>query len=131
MLSANQITGFLNQLYLYNKIMKKPDFLHVDSDSWKLEVDWKRFGVGMLKIGCDQSVLWTQKLALCQRGMNELNWFLVCWYKFRKAKSYCNNFLLVVVKNGLCSFRSWNSKICCITRTNWWSELFFYMLIQI
>ena len=37
MLSANQITGFLNELYL--KMMKMPDFMHVDTDSWKIEVD--------------------------------------------------------------------------------------------
>ena len=35
---ANQIAGFFNQLYLLNKIMKKPDFLHV-RNSWKLKVD--------------------------------------------------------------------------------------------
>ena len=39
MLLANQITGFLNQLYLYNEMLKKPDFFHVDTDSWKIEVD--------------------------------------------------------------------------------------------
>ena len=32
MLLANQITGFLNQLHLQSKIMKKPNFLHVDTD---------------------------------------------------------------------------------------------------
>ena len=41
MLLANQIAGFLNQLYLYKKIMKKPDFLHVDTDSQKLKIDQK------------------------------------------------------------------------------------------
>ena len=39
MLSANEIPGFLNQLYLQNKIMKNPDFLHVDTNSLKLKVD--------------------------------------------------------------------------------------------
>ena len=32
MLSANQIAGFLNRLYLQNAKMKKPDFLHVETD---------------------------------------------------------------------------------------------------
>ena len=41
MLLANQITGFLNQLYLWKKMMKKPGFLHVDTNSWKLKVDQK------------------------------------------------------------------------------------------
>ena len=39
MLLANKIVGFLNQLYLQDKIMKKPDFLHVDTNSLKLKVD--------------------------------------------------------------------------------------------
>ena len=41
MLMAGQIVGFLNRLYLQKKMMKKPDFLHVDTDSWKLKVDQK------------------------------------------------------------------------------------------
>ena len=32
MLSADQIAGFLNWLYLQNIEMKRPDFLHVDTD---------------------------------------------------------------------------------------------------
>ena len=32
MLSANQIARFLNWLYVQNKTMKKPDFLHIDTD---------------------------------------------------------------------------------------------------
>ena len=38
-------SGFLNQLYLSNKVMKKPDILHVDTNSWKLKVDWKILGL--------------------------------------------------------------------------------------
>ena len=38
-LGQSNYTEFLNQPYLWNKTMKKPDFLHVDTDSWKLEVD--------------------------------------------------------------------------------------------
>ena len=33
MLSVNRIAGFLNWLYLQNKMMKKPGFLHVDTHS--------------------------------------------------------------------------------------------------
>ena len=47
-----------------------------------------------------QSVLRTLKLAVCQGKLNEINWFLVCWYRFMKAKSHVNNFVVVVVKNG-------------------------------
>ena len=43
----------------------------------------------------------TLKLAVSQEGNNGMNWFLVCLYKFRKAKSYFDNFWVVVVKNGL------------------------------
>ena len=39
MLLANEIAGFFNQLYLLNKIMKNPDFLHVDTNSLKSKVD--------------------------------------------------------------------------------------------
>ena len=39
MLLANEIAGFLNELYLQNKIMKNSDFLHVDTNSLKLKVD--------------------------------------------------------------------------------------------
>ena len=39
MLSASEITGFLNQLFLWNKLMKQPHFLHVDTNSQKLKVD--------------------------------------------------------------------------------------------
>ena len=39
MFPASQIAGFFNQLYLQNKSMKQPDFLHVDTSSHKLKVD--------------------------------------------------------------------------------------------
>ena len=39
MLLTNQIAGFLNQIDLQNKVIKKPEFLHVDTNSWKLNAD--------------------------------------------------------------------------------------------
>ena len=55
MLSANQIAEFLNQLFLQNKLMKQPNFFHVDINSQKLKVDpifsvwaWSRIGVANL-----------------------------------------------------------------------------------
>ena len=45
MLSANQIAGFLNQPFLQNKLMKRPDFLHFDTNSQKLKGD-RKFLVG-------------------------------------------------------------------------------------
>ena len=44
MLLAKEIAGFINQLYLQNKMTKNPDFLHVDTNSLKLKVDWKVLG---------------------------------------------------------------------------------------
>ena len=41
MLLAKQITGFLNQLYLENKMMKISEFLHLNAKSLKLKVDLK------------------------------------------------------------------------------------------
>ena len=38
MFLTNQMAGFLNKLYLSNEKMKKPGFLHVDTNSVKLKV---------------------------------------------------------------------------------------------
>ena len=54
-------------------MMKKPEFLHVDTDSWKLEVDWKILGWAWSKNGCGHSVPRTLKLAVCQGEMNGIN----------------------------------------------------------
>ena len=40
-----------NQLYLWKKMVKKPDFLYVGPDSVKLKVDWKRMVVASLALG--------------------------------------------------------------------------------
>ena len=95
---ANQITVFLNQLYLEQNDEKTWIFacwhIFIESRSW-----FKNIGVGIFKNASGHSVLRTVKLAVFQGIMNEINWFLVCWYKFTKAKSYFNNFFVVVVKN--------------------------------
>ena len=51
MLSASQIAGFLNQLFLQNKLMKQSHFLNVDTNSQKLKVDRKFCGWAWSKIG--------------------------------------------------------------------------------
>ena len=51
MLSANQIAGFLNQLFFQNKSMKEPHFLHVDTNSQKLKVDRKFLGLAWSNMG--------------------------------------------------------------------------------
>ena len=51
--------------------MKKPDFLHVDTDSQKLKKSWlKNIGVGVVKNRCGHSGLSTLKLFLYQEGIN-------------------------------------------------------------
>ena len=40
------------------------------------------------------------KIGCISKEMNGINWFLVFWQKFRKAKSYFNNFWMVAIKNG-------------------------------
>ena len=50
MLSANEIPGFLNQLFLQNKVMIQPHFFHVDTNSQKLKANWKFFGWACSKI---------------------------------------------------------------------------------
>ena len=67
----------------------------MESRSWL-----KNIGDSIIKNGCGYSVLRTLKVAVCQGKMYEINSFLVCWYKFMKARSYFNHFLVVVVKNG-------------------------------
>ena len=37
MLSANHIAGFLNQIFLHNKLIKESQFLHADTNSQKLK----------------------------------------------------------------------------------------------
>ena len=73
MLSANQTTGFLNQLYIKNKAMKKPDFLHVDTDSWETEVSYKNIGLSIIRNGWDHSVFKALKVTVCQGTVNEIN----------------------------------------------------------
>ena len=56
--------------------------------------------VSVVKNGCGHSGLSTLKLVVAQEGIYGINWFLVCWYKFRKVKSYLNNFGVVMVISG-------------------------------
>ena len=42
----------------------------------------------------------TLKLVVSWEGIIGIEWFFVWWYKFRKVKSYVNNFWVIMVKNG-------------------------------
>ena len=57
-LSANQISGFLNQLFLQNNLMKQPQFLHFNTNSQKLKVR-NFFSWAWSNYGCGQSGPWT------------------------------------------------------------------------
>ena len=78
---------------------EKPDFLNVDR---VIEIkNWlKNIRVCMVKNRCVHSGHRTLKLVVSQEEISRMHWFSVCWYKFRKVKSYFNNFWVVMVKNG-------------------------------
>ena len=42
----------------------------------------------------------TLKYAACQDWIDVKSIFFACWYKFRKAKNYFNNYCVGMVKNG-------------------------------
>ena len=42
----------------------------------------------------------TIKYAVSQEWIDEMNWFFACSYKFRKAKSYFDNYWVGMVRNG-------------------------------
>ena len=71
--------------------------MRTNTNSWELKVDWKKLGGHSQKLGV---TTWSG-FSVSQVGINGINWFLACWFKFRKAKShYFNNFCVVMVKNG-------------------------------
>ena len=54
--------------------MKKPD----EKASGKNLKLFEKYWVGMVKNGCGNSGLRRLKLAVSQKGINRINWFLVC-----------------------------------------------------
>ena len=52
-----------------------PDFLHVDTNQWNLKVGWKILAWAWSNMGG----LTTLTFAVSQKGINGINWFLVCW----------------------------------------------------
>ena len=53
-----------------------------------------------MRNGCGQSGRRTLKLGVSQEWIDAMNWFLACWCKFKKTKSYFNDFWVGQVKNG-------------------------------
>ena len=54
----------------------------------------------MVKNGRDQSGHVTLKLTVSQEWIDGMNWYFACWCKFRKVKSYFNDFWVGMVRNG-------------------------------
>ena len=44
--------------------------------------------------------LGTLNSAVSQEWIDEMSWFFVCWYKFKKAKSYFNSYWVGMVRNA-------------------------------
>ena len=84
---ANQIVRSLNHLFLQNKSMKQPHFLHVDINI-KAKSFGKCFGWAMSKYGCSQFGLWTLKLIVSQEWTDGINWFLHFFANSRKFKDW-------------------------------------------
>ena len=64
-------------------MMKKPDFLHADTNSIKLKVDWRKLGWVMVDHGHKWPTLApsgrrTLKLDLSHENIIGIHWFLVC-----------------------------------------------------
>ena len=59
-------------------------FLYDGTSSGKLKIYLIIFGWRWSKMG----------------EIDEINWFVACWYKFSKAKSCFNNYWMNMVKNG-------------------------------
>ena len=61
------------------------------------------------------------KSAVSQDWINEMSWFFAYWYKFRKGKSYFNNYSLAMGKNGqgLIDFGTFESGVS----DKWFDEL--------
>ena len=75
----------------------------------------------------------TLKFAVSQEWINEMSWFFACWYKFRNAKGYFDDYWVAIVKNewGLIDHRTHKSGV----PLKWFDELSrlieqFYMLIM-
>ena len=79
--------------------LKKPDFLHVDTNSWKLKVHWKIFRWVWSKVFVAALVSGHWNWLHLKNELMKWTDFFACWYKFRKAKNYFNNYWLGMVKN--------------------------------
>ena len=49
--------------------------------------------------GVGQKWAWHFRFWNSKERINEMSWFCACWYKFKKAKSYFDNYWVYIVKN--------------------------------
>ena len=56
--------------------------------------------MGLARNGFDPSGHGTLKLAVSQESIDGMNLFFAWWCKFRKAKGFCYDFWVDLVKNG-------------------------------
>ena len=75
----------------------------------------------MVKNGRGILGLWTLKSAVSQEWVDEMGWFLACWYKLRKVKSCFYNYWVDMVKNrwGITDHGTHKSGVS----HNWFDEL--------
>ena len=78
MLSANQISRFLNQIFLQKNLRKQTHFWHVDTNSQKLNVDRNVLVVHGKKWVWLIWSLDSVKLAVSQKYTDGINWFFAC-----------------------------------------------------
>ena len=142
MLSASQITWFLNKLFLQSKLSKSglrtlkftPSQELTDEELSDFFVGWYNFMrikrwlkilvIGVVKNGFGQSCEKTLKLTLFEEWIDGINWFFACWYRFTKIKSWSKIYWVGMVKNG-CGQSGHGTKL------NRWNKLIFSMLVQI
>ena len=55
--------------------------------------------MAVVKNGCDLLGLETLKSAVSQEWIDQMSWFFACWSKFRRTKSYFDNYWVAMVKN--------------------------------
>ena len=83
----------------------------------------KKIWVGVVRDGCGQSVQGTLKLTVSQEWIDGMSWFFAYWCKFRKARSYFNDFWVGVFKNG-------HGRVVCETlKSAEWLSWFFACIL--
>ena len=118
MVPAIEIAGFLNHLFLRNKLMKQPHFLHAATNSQKLKVDWK------FLVGHGQKWEWWI-WSLDSKINSKIFCMLV---QIHAHKSCFKIFGVSMVKKGWDQSGNQDSKIDCISKMNRWSKLIFCTL---